>query len=265
MKRLVTFSTFKRLVTFSTAVACLGTFAALGLAQAAEAPRNTVRPIVTGDPTVGRVLTANRGTWTGDPAPTFTYRWLRCNRAGLGCGFIPRAAGETYTVRLADVGRRIRTAVTATNTTGTNTVRSPATPIVVGSGSGGGAPAGSTVAIQNVSLPQRLIADRVEFSPNPVTSRATPITVRVHISDTRGRSVSGALVFLRSTPILTQTPPELATGGDGWATFSVQPRANFPLRRGYNVQFFVRARKAGENTLAGVSTRRLVQVATAAA
>lgn len=254
----------KRLVTFGVAMACLGTFAAIGAAQtAAEAPRNTARPIVTGDPTVGRILTAEQGTWTGDPLPAFTYRWLRCNRAGLGCGFIPRAAGSTYAVRLADAGRRIRAAVTATNTSGTTTVRSPATPVVV-RGSGG-APTGSTVAIQNVSLPQRLIVDRVEFSRNPVTSRAAPISVRVHVSDTRGRSVSGALVFLRSTPIVTQTPLELATGGDGWVSFAVQPRADFPLRRGYNVQFFVRARKAGENMLAGVSTRRLVQVATAPA
>ena len=254
----------KRLVTLAICAACVGTFATLGMAQtAAEPPRNTVRPIVTGEPASGEVLTANRGTWTGDPAPTFAYRWLRCNRTGLLCGFIPRAGAQTYTVRPADAGRRIRAAVTATNTSGTNTVRSPATPVVLGGSPT--APPGTTVAIQNVSLPQRLIVDRVAFSPNPVTSRATPITVRVHVSDTRGRSVNGALVFIRSTPILTQTPPELATGADGWATFSVQPRANFPLRRGYNVQFFVRARKAGENTLAGVSTRRLVQVATASA
>lgn len=253
----------KRLVTGALALACLGTFATLGMAQtAAQAPRNTVRPIVTGDPTVGRVLAAEPGTWTGDPAPAFTYRWLRCNRAGLGCFVIANASGATYTVRAADAGRRIRTAVTATNSAGTSTVRSPATPPVVRSGAG---PAGTTVSIQNLSLPQRLIADRVEFSPNPVRSRATPITIRVHVSDTRGRSVSGALVFVRSTPLVTQTPSELATGADGWVTFVTQPRADFPLRRGYNVQFFVRARKAGENPLAGISTRRLVQVATAPA
>lgn len=252
----------KRLVTGCVALAGLGIFATLGMAQAsAEAPRNTAQPIVTGDPTVGQILTAQTGTWTGDPAPAFTYRWLRCNRAGGGCFVIPNASGAAYSVRPADVGRRIRAAVTATNTAGTNTVRSPATPVVVR----GAARAGSTVSIRNVALPVRLIADRVEFSPNPVRSRQAPITVRVHVSDTRGRSVNGALVFLRSTPLVTQTPPELATGTDGWVTFTAQPRADFPLRRGYNVQFFVRARKAGENPLAGVSTRRLVQVATSPA
>jgi hypothetical protein len=254
----------KRLMTLGVATACLGTFAAMGVAgTAAEAPRNTVRPAVTGDAVVGRVLTAENGTWTGDPAPTFTHRWLRCNRAGNGCLFIPGANRQTYAVRLADTDRRVRVAVTARNASGSSTVRSLATPIVTRSADT--TPAGGTVSIQAVTLPQRLIVDRVQFSPNPVTSRTTPISVRVHVSDTRGRSVSGALVFLRSTPLVTQTPPELATGGDGWVTFSAQPRADFPLRRGYNVQFFVRARKAGDNVLAGVSTRRLVQVRTAPA
>jgi hypothetical protein len=36
----------------------------------------------------------------------------------------------------------------------------------------------------------------------------------------------------------------------------------FPLRPGFNVQFFIRARKPGDNPLAGVSARRLVQVRT---
>jgi hypothetical protein len=41
------------------------------------------------------------------------------------------------------------------------------------------------------------------------------------------------------------------------------PRADFPLRDGVNVQFWVRARKQTDPLLAGVSNRRLVQVATA--
>jgi hypothetical protein len=87
--------------------------------------------------------------------------------------------------------------------------------------------------------------------------------IRVRVTDTRGFIVRDALVFVRATPLLTTVPPELATQTDGWATFTVQARQSFPLRRGYNVQFFVRARKAGENLLAGVSSRRLVQVRTA--
>ena len=58
-------------------------------------------------------------------------------------------------------------------------------------------------------------------------------------------------------------PPEQMTQVDGTVTFQFFPGAEFPLRTGHNVQFFIRARKAGENPLAGVSTRRLVQVRTA--
>jgi hypothetical protein len=70
---------------------------------------------------------------------------------------------------------------------------------------------------------------------------------------------------LRATPLLTSSPPEQATLADGTVTLQLMPRASFPLANGYNVQFFVRARKAGENPLAGVSTRRLVQVRTGSA
>jgi hypothetical protein len=120
-----------------------------------------------------------------------------------------------------------------------------------------------SIPASSVILPARLIVDGVRFSPNPVRSRRGAITVRVHVSDTRGFVIRGALVFLRSTPLVTTTPAERATNQGGFVTFTTLPRASFPLRRGYNVQFFVRARKAGDNVLAGVSTRRLVQVATA--
>jgi hypothetical protein len=106
------------------------------------------------------------------------------------------------------------------------------------------------------------MVDQVTFSPNPVQSRLTPITVRVKVLDTRGYVVRGALVFIRSTPVVTDTPREQATGEDGWVTYTVMPQRDFPLRPGYNVQFFARARKEGENPLVGVSTRRLTQVAT---
>ena len=54
--------------------------------------------------------------------------------------------------------------------------------------------------------------------------------------------------------------PEQETGTDGWVTFQVQPTAQLPLANGGALVVFVRARKPGENLLAGVSTRRLVQV-----
>ena len=260
----------KRLATLVVAAVSVGTFATMGMAQTAvEAPRNTAPPTVAGTAVVGQGLTADPGTWTGDPAPTFTYRWQRCNRAGFGCLVIVGANARSYTVRGADLGSRLRVAVTGRNTQGAQTARSVPTLVVrrsTGPGSATPAPGGGTsIPVTSVSLPQRLIIDRVEFSPNPVRSRAAPITIRARVVDTRGYLVRGALAFVRSTPLLTQTPPEGVTGVDGWATFQAMPEADFPLRRGYSVQFFLRARKPGDNVLAGVSTRRLVQVATAPA
>ena len=76
---------------------------------------------------------------------------------------------------------------------------------------------------------------------------------------TRGRVVFGAFALDDPLPGLIDLPVT------AWRALvkRLTPRAGFPLARGHNVQFFVRARKAGEDLLAGVSTRRLVQVRTA--
>ena len=52
---------------------------------------------------------------------------------------------------------------------------------------------------------------------------------------------------------------EVVTGQDGWAQITFLPTPAMPLRHA-SVVFFVRARKPGDNLLAGVSARRLVQV-----
>jgi hypothetical protein len=88
----------------------------------------------------------------------------------------------------------------------------------------------------------------------------SPISIRVKVKDSRGYVVRGALVFVRSTPEVTSTPPEQLTQQDGWVTLTTVPQTDFPKNPAYNVQFFVRARKNGENPLGGVSTRSLVQV-----
>jgi uncharacterized repeat protein (TIGR01451 family) len=88
-------------------------------------PANTAPPTVN-DPTpvVGQTLTATTGTWTGFPAPTYTYKWQRCNAAGDpgSCADITDVADATddndYTVRNIDTpgaGARLRVVVTAAN------------------------------------------------------------------------------------------------------------------------------------------------------
>jgi len=119
-----------------------------------------------------------------------------------------------------------------------------------------------SIPVTSVVLPARLVIDSVHFTPGVVTSRRGPVSVRIHVSDTRGYWVRGALVFVRSTPLVTSTPPEQVTNQSGYATLTTSPRVTFPLRRGYHVQFFLRTRKEGDSLLAGVSSRRLAQVAT---
>jgi hypothetical protein len=150
------------------------------------------------------------------------------------------------------------TSTTTPSTTTTSTTTAPAGPegqIKLANGR-------ISIPVTSVSLPARLVIDGVHFTPNVVTSRHTPVSVRVHVADTRGYWVRGALVFARSTPLVTSTPPEQVTNQSGYVTLTMSPRATFPLRTGYHVQFFLRTRKDGDSLLAGVSSRRLAQVAT---
>ena len=150
------------------------------------------------------------------------------------------------------------TPATTTTTSTTTTTTTPAGPegqIRLANGK-------ISIPVTSVTLPARLVIDGVRFTPNVVTSRRAPVSVRVHVSDTRGFWVRGALVFARSTPLVTSTPAEQVTNQSGYVTLAMFPRATFPLRSGYHVQFFLRTRKDGDSLLAGVSSRRLAQVAT---
>jgi hypothetical protein len=73
------------------------------------APVNTVAPVVSGTASFGSTLTTTNGTWTGAPAPTFTYQWQRVTTNISG------ATSSTYVLVAADVGNTIRCVVKATN------------------------------------------------------------------------------------------------------------------------------------------------------
>jgi hypothetical protein len=81
------------------------------------APKNTVRPSISGDTTVGDELTADQGTWTGSPT-SYSYQWERCDFDSATCTVVLGATGKTYGVRSADVGFRVRVNVTAKNAKG---------------------------------------------------------------------------------------------------------------------------------------------------
>ena len=97
---------------------------------------------------------------------------------------------------------------------------------------------------KDVPKEQRLVVDQVQFNPNPVTSRNSTITVRIKVKDTRGNVVRNATVFIRSTPKVTSGGDNAATATDGWVQYSLLPTDEFPLKTGYNVQFFVKAYRA---------------------
>lgn len=78
---------------------------------------------VTGAAKPGRKLSVSPGTWTGVPAPTFRYQWLRDGKRIKG------ATKATYLVRKADRGHRISCLVTATSEAGTATTATKAVKI----------------------------------------------------------------------------------------------------------------------------------------
>lgn len=98
-----------------------------------DAPVNTVAPSISGTPHVGRVLTANPGTWNDDKdldwveenpvregGITFAYQWqvgelAEARDMGLAWSNIPGATAGTFTPALAQNLKWVRVLVTATD------------------------------------------------------------------------------------------------------------------------------------------------------
>jgi hypothetical protein len=222
----------------------------------ASAPRNTREPKVNGTPQEDQTLTADPGDWSGSQPIQFAYRWRRCDDKGGDCVNTPVTA-QTYKLASADVGHTLRVLVTASNSVGSAAAISNASSVVAGTGP---AP-GNCQSIAKVSLPDRLIVDQIRYTPSVIQSRTAPFVARFHVVSTKGFCVSGAIVYAVGVPFGRLTNrPETTSGGDGWAQVTFQIRANANLPHHSLLVIFVRARKAGENVLAGVSTRRLVSV-----
>jgi len=89
----------------------------------------TKYPVVTGTPKLGSALTGTLGTWLGTPTPTLQRGWVRCTSASAlasstlpsGCTVIPEALGGTFTLTTEDVGKYLRSFVTASSYAGTKT------------------------------------------------------------------------------------------------------------------------------------------------
>jgi hypothetical protein len=98
-------------------------------ATSAAGPKNTSPPTISGTAKVGQELTANEGTWSGSPTG-YSYQWQRCDADVAACTNVIGATGKTYGVRLADLGYRLRVAVTGRNANGSDSANSEITAIV---------------------------------------------------------------------------------------------------------------------------------------
>jgi hypothetical protein len=167
------------------------------------APVSTSLPTITGDPVEGRVLSASTGAWAGVTPMTFGYQWTRCNAQGqfASCAPIIVTSSPTYTVRAADIGRRIFVQVKAQNRFGASFVNSDLTAVVAA------APIG-TLTIRS-SRPAVVYGERVVLTGRVVGAPAgEPITLIE-------RPATGTVRVLESVAVTSQ--------GGSWSVV-LQPR-----------------------------------------
>ncbi len=106
---------------FLILIGMAGVLAGLSAASALGAtgpPVNTSAPVISGQPYVGKTLTASAGGWQNNPT-SFTYQWARCDANGNGCNQISGATTKTYVPTSADVNHTLEVWVTASNSAGT--------------------------------------------------------------------------------------------------------------------------------------------------
>jgi hypothetical protein len=236
------------------------------IAAATAGPVNTVPPSITGATSTGGTLTANNGTWTGPTPITFTYQWTVCDNNGSACHDISGATNNTYVLKADDVGNTIRVRVAAKNSAGTTSATSAASAVISGGGSSGGSgcpalPAGAkAVDVNNVQPPARLQVAQYKITSGTLTLQTNTFSIRFVVTDTCGTPVSGALVYPTAVPYNQFTiPTEKATDATGAITMSFNRLGEYPASaKQQQLTMFVRARRAGDNVLAGISTRRLI-------
>jgi len=90
-------------------------------------PIGVTPPAISGTAAVGATLTADTGTWDGDPT-SFQFQWLRCTTS---CTPITNATNTIYMATTADRGAQVAVTVTANNGGGSASQTSTLTTVVV--------------------------------------------------------------------------------------------------------------------------------------
>lgn len=151
-------------------------------------PTITTQPTITGNNTIGSILTLNEGAASGTPAPTGTIQWLR------GTTAISGATGATYILVSEDDGQDISARVIWTNTTdGTGSVSATSNAITVQ------APAATSVV-------ESLIVGYTDTSSITVSAKVSgPSSVVFSaIPTTGGTTIDSAPVTANSTYLYAQ-------------------------------------------------------------
>jgi hypothetical protein len=171
---------------------------------ASVAPANTTLPVVSGTPALGSALLCAPGLWTGKPAPTFTYQWLR---AGVP---IPGANATSYTVQSADAGNSISCDVTAKNAKGEKSATSASVAIPASP-----PPALAPIPVVAVTGSKIVVSGKsatahINCSAAPCTGSAK-LTVQIVVKHRKGKKT----ISRKQTIVLATGSYTLATGKSG--------------------------------------------------
>jgi large repetitive protein len=246
MRGLVTASNSLGSATAATAVS--------GVVGSSRVPVNTGLPQITGTTSVGQRLTAAVGSWSGAAPLHYFFQWALSNSKG-GYDPISGAVAQTFVPTSADVGHVLYVQIKAQNSYGAAFATSKPS----GSISSVPTPPG-VIPVGSVSLPNRLVVAKVSFSPSILRTR-NAFSMRVIVKDSNGHPVQGAAVYALGLPYgWVKSGSKTQTGPTGVATLTVVPSIRLPIGHDHALVMFVRASKPGGSALAGVSTRRLVQV-----
>ena len=236
-----------------------------GAGRDAAGTSNTAPPTISGSTATGSTLTAANGTWTGTAPITYADQWTICDNTGAACHDIAGATTNTY-VLSDDAGNTVRVRITATNAAGSNSATSAASG-VVGAAPATGCPtppAGTkTIPVDQVASPARLQVAQYLITTGKLTLKTTTFSIQFLVTDTCGQPVSGALVYPTAVPYNQFTiPTEGATDANGHVTLTFTRLKGYPAAaHQQQLTMFVRARKASDPILAGISTRRLIAFA----
>ena len=153
-----------------------------------DAPTATTAPKIEGTPAVGELLTANPGTWSGEPVPTFRYQWYRGTGAGIGSK-IQGETSRTYRTDTGDSGSWLTVMITADRT-----------------GYQSGSAVSDSVTIGQVSTTTKLAFDARTVEAG--TRAVARISVRA-----RNGGVSGKVQIFEGKKVLASTTLSSRDGG----------------------------------------------------